>query len=68
MVKKQKSNDKSDDNDDKYFQYAVRVALNHQKVQYNPESITKIKPFIDQHNWKEITFLYHIKSIGKNLN
>ena len=36
----------------KYFQYAVTAASNHQNIKYNPERISNIKPFIDQYNWK----------------
>ena len=43
-------------NDDKYFQYAAAVALNHEKIKSHPERISNIKPFIDQYNWKEINF------------
>ena len=38
---------------------AITVALNHQNVKYNPERIPEIKPFIDQYNWKEISFPSH---------
>ena len=53
--------------DDKCFHYTVAVALNHEQVKSNLERISKIKPFIDQCNWKEINF-HQIKKIGKNLN
>ena len=39
--------------DNKSFQYAVTVALNHEKLEKHSERITKIKPFI---NSKEINF------------
>ena len=42
--------------DDKCFQYALTVALNHEKIKDYPERISKIKPFIDQYNWNEIDF------------
>ena len=42
--------------DDKCFQYALTVALNHEIIKYHPERISKIKPFIDQYNWNEIDF------------
>ena len=48
--------------DDKCFQYALTVALNHEQIKNNPERISKIKPFIDQYDWKEIEFL----STGKD--
>ena len=40
-------------NDDKCFQYASTVALNYQNIRNNPERKSKIKPFIDEYNWKE---------------
>ena len=42
--------------DDKCFQYALTVALNHEQIKNNPERISKIKLFIDQYNWNEIDF------------
>ena len=42
--------------DDKCFQYALTVALNHEKIKDYPERISKIKPFIDHYNWNEIDF------------
>ena len=57
MVKKQKSNNKSSKKkDDRCFQYALTVALNHEQIKNNPERISKIKPFIDQYNWNKIDF------------
>ena len=38
------------------FQYALTAALNHQYIENNPQRISKIEPFIDQYNWKEIDF------------
>ena len=42
--------------DDKCFQYALTVALNHEKIKDHPERISKIKLFIDHYNWNEIDF------------
>ena len=39
-------------NDDKCFQYAITVSLNHQNIRNNPEKISKMKLFINQYNWK----------------
>ena len=36
--------------------FALTVALNHKQIKSHPERISKIKPFIDQYNWKEIDF------------
>ena len=43
-------------NDDKCFQYAVTLALNLYKIRKNPQRMSKIKPFIDQYNRKDIDF------------
>ena len=51
--------------DNKYFQYAITTALNHQKVENHPERISNIKPFIDQYNWKGIDFPAGIKKWKK---
>ena len=43
--------------DDRCFKHAVTVALNYQNIKNNSETISKkIKTFIDQYNWKEISF------------
>ena len=42
--------------DNKCFQYAVTVALNHQEIKTDPQKIIKIKPFINKCNWKGINF------------
>ena len=46
----------SKNKDHKCFKYAAVVALNHEQIKSHPERISKIKPFIDQYNWKEISF------------
>ena len=40
--------------DDNFFQYAATVALNYKKINWNPEKVSDIKPFINKHNWKGI--------------
>ena len=42
--------------DDRCFQYAVTVAINHEQIKDHPERISKVKPFIDKYDWKEIDF------------
>ena len=51
--------------DDKSFQYAETAALDHENIKNNPEVISKIIPFIDQYNWKEIDFSSHKKDWRK---
>ena len=55
-IKNKKSTINPKNNDYKCFQYAVTLALNLDKVSSHPERISKIKPFIEQYNWKEIDF------------
>ena len=45
--------------DDRCFQYALTVALSYQNIKNNPQRVSKIKPFNDQYNWKEIDFPSH---------
>ena len=59
LINKKATNPKN--NDDKCLQYALTVALNHEQIKKDPQRITKIKPFIDQYNWKEIDFPSHKK-------
>ena len=33
--------------DNKYFKYAVTIALNHENINNNPEGICNLKPFFD---------------------
>ena len=42
--------------DDKCFQYAVTVALNHKEIQRDPQKIAKTKPFINKYNWNGIKY------------
>ena len=53
-LKDKKSTVNPKNNDDKCFQYAVTLALNLDKIKKDPQRISKIKPFIDQYNWKDI--------------
>ena len=48
--------------DNKCFQYALTVALNHEKIKDHPERISKIKPFIDH-----CKFETNNKSIALNI-
>ena len=65
-LKNKKPTINQEDNDDKYYQYALTVALNYGKIKKDPKRISKIKPFIDQYNWKEIDFPLHSKDWKKS--
>ena len=47
------------------FQYAITAALNHQNIGHHPERISKLKPFINNYNWKDIEFPSHSKDWRK---
>ena len=55
-IKNKKSTINPKNNDHKCFQYAVTLALNLDRINSHLERISKIKPFIEQYNWKEIDF------------
>ena len=55
-LKDKKSTINPKNNDHKCFQYAVTLALNLENIDNHPERISKIKPFINQYNWKDIDF------------
>ena len=55
-LKDKKSTINPKNNDDKCFQYAVTLAVNFDKNNRDPQRISKIKPFINQYNWKDIDF------------
>ena len=47
--------------DNKCFQYAITAALNHRNIDHHPERISKLEPFINNYNWKDIEFPSHSK-------
>ena len=55
-LKDKKSTISPKNNDYKCFQYAVTLALNLDKINKNSQRISKIKPFIEEYNWKDIDF------------
>ena len=55
-IKNKKSTINPKNNDYKCFQYAVTLALNLDRINIHPQIISKITPFIEQYNWKEIDF------------
>ena len=42
--------------DNKCFQYAATLALNFNNINRDPQRTSKIKPFINNYNWKDIDF------------
>ena len=40
------------------FSIAVTLALNLGNIDNHPERISKVKPFINKYNWKDIDFIF----------
>ena len=55
-LKDKKSTINPKKNDYKCFEYAATLALNLNKINGHPQRISKIKPFIEEYNWKDIDF------------
>ena len=55
-IKNKKSTINPKNDDYKCFQYAVTLALNLDRINSHSKRTSKIKPFIEQYNWKEIDF------------
>ena len=55
-LKDKKSTINQKNNDNKCFQYATTLALNLNKINKDPQRISKIKPFIENYNWNDINF------------
>ena len=55
-LKDKKSTINPKNNDYKCFQYVVTLALNYDKIDRNPQRISKIKPFIEEYHWKDTDF------------
>ena len=47
--------------DNNCFQYAITAALNYQNTNHHSERISKLKPFINNYNWKDMQFPSHSK-------
>ena len=39
--------------DNNCFQYVIVAALNHQNIDHHPERISRLKPLINNYNWKD---------------
>ena len=52
-------------NDNNCFQYSITAALNYQNIGHHSERISKLKPFINNYNWKDIEFPSYSKDWRK---
>ena len=51
--------------DNNCFQYAITAALNYQNINCHPERTSKLRPFINIYNWKDIEFSSHWEDLRK---
>ena len=51
-----KSKKESVINEDNCFQNALNDSLDYQRIKKDPQKISKLKPYINQYNWKDIKF------------
>ena len=51
--------------DEECFKWAVIGALHHEEIKNNPERISLLRPYENQHNWKGLEFPVSIKKIDK---
>ena len=58
-MKNKKTTVNPKNNDDNCFHYALTIALNYQSLKKDSQRISKIKPFINQCDWKEVNFPPH---------
>ena len=64
-LKNKKATINPQNKDNKCFKYAITAALNDEKILKNPQRISKIKPFISQYEWKNISFPANLKDWKK---
>ena len=64
-MKNKKATINPQNKDNKCFKYAITIALNHERTKKDPQRISKIKPFIDNYNWKDKEFPSHSKDWKK---
>ena len=68
-IKKKKASINPKNKDNLCFQYEVTVALNYEKMKWNPEKFSNIKPFINRYKWKMINYpskIDDLKTFEKN--
>ena len=51
--------------DNECFKYAITAALNYEEIGKDPQRISKIKPFINNYNWKDTEFPSNLKDWKK---
>ena len=51
-----RSKNESITNEDNCFQNTLNDSLDYQRIKKDPQRISKLKPYINQYNWKDIQF------------
>ena len=55
-IKNKKCTINPQNKDNKSFQYSIIDSLYHKEIKYNPERISRIRPFVNNLNWENINF------------
>ena len=64
-IKNKKATINPKNKDNGCFKYAITAALNYEEIGKDPQRISKIKPFINNFNWKDIAFPSNLKDWKK---
>ena len=64
-IKNKKATINLKNNDNECFKYAITAALNHKKIRKDLQRTSKLKPYINNYNWKDIEFPSHSKEWKK---
>ena len=51
-----RSKKESINNEDNCFQNSLNDSLDYERIKKDPQKISKLKPYINQYNWKDIKF------------
>ncbi|XP_057310308.1 uncharacterized protein LOC130648285 [Hydractinia symbiolongicarpus] len=54
-------------NDEECFKWSIVAALHHEEIKYNPERISKLRPYAELYNWGNIEF-QHPSRTSTNLS
>ena len=64
-IKNKKATINPKNKDNECCKYAITAALNHNKINNHPKKLSKLKPFINNYNWKDIEFPSQSKDCKK---
>ena len=66
LIKNKKATINPRNENNECIEYAITAALNHERINRNPQRISNLQSFIDNYNWRGIEFPSHSKE-GKKV-